>query len=192
MVIGITGGSGAGKSFVSGVFKKEGFIVVDADKIAREIMTQSSTLKTEIEKYFGKEYIAEDGQVDRRKLGAKVFAEKESRILLESLTHPKIYEEMNRQIKEGGDRVVLDVPLLIGGPVTELCDIIVSVIADREKRLQRIMMRDGISRQVAEDRINSQLTDEQYIEGSHEQIYNNGNADVLEKQVYDIIKRYFK
>ena len=190
MIVGITGGSGSGKSMVSALFAENGYTLVDADKIAKEIMKSDDTLKKNIRELFGKEYILANGEVDRKALGALVFKNKDKRELLNSVTHPAIYEKIVKQVKKGGKKVVLDVPLLIGSPLYELCDITVAVLADKEKRINRIMERDGLDKKSAENRINSQLSDEEYINGTDCRIYNNGSTEELKLIVMDFIRNF--
>ncbi|MDP4118024.1 MAG: dephospho-CoA kinase [Bacillota bacterium] len=190
MVIGITGGSGSGKSFVSRLFAENGFVIVDADKIAKDIMKSDESLKKDIKKFFGEEFVDKNGNVDRRALGEAVFADGDKLKLLNSLTHPRICKEIEKQIEEGGRRVIFDVPLLIGSDLTNLCDLVISVMADKDLRIKRIMQRDKVNLETAVNRVLSQLSDEEYIKGSDEQIYNNGNEDEVIKRVNELIKRY--
>lgn len=195
MIVGITGGSGSGKSKVSALFAENGYTLVDADKIAKDIMKNDEKLKKNIKELFGKKYILPNGEVDRKALGQLVFTDKSKRELLNSVTHPAIYEEIVRQVKNGGEKVVLDVPLLIGSPLYELCDITVAVLADKAKRISRITERDGLDEKAAENRINSQMSDEEYINGTDCRIYNNGSAEELKISVIDFIRnleRYAK
>ena len=188
MIVGITGGSGSGKSKVSSLFAENGYTVVDADIIAKNIMKSDKKLKDKIKTVFGEEYVDLNGEVDRKALGKLVFADKEKRELLNSVTHPSIYEEIVRQVKSGGEKVALDVPLLIGSPLIKLCDITVAVLADTEKRIARITERDGIDKITAENRIKSQLSDDEYIKGTDCLIYNNGTAEELSVSVKNLIR----
>ncbi|MBQ3053529.1 MAG: dephospho-CoA kinase [Clostridia bacterium] len=191
MIFGITGGTGSGKSFVTGIFEELGFTVIDADRIAKDIMAKDKILINEIAETFGGEYIDENGQVNRKALGTLVFSNREKREVLNNLTHPKIYQEIIRQAKSGGDKVVMDIPLLLGSPLEKLCDVIIATICKKNLRIERIMERDNIDIETAVNRINAQLTDEQYIQGSHFQIYTDGSSECVKKQIEDIVKRYF-
>ncbi len=189
MIIGITGGSGAGKSLVSGIFAEKGFRIVDADAIAKSIMNTDIALAEKIKKIFGERFVDAQGRVDRRALGKLVFSDNKKRLELNRLTHPSIIEEIKREALSGGN-VVIDIPLLKNSTVEEICDLKIAVISDREKRIERIMNRDGIEREVAENRIDSQPGDNEYIEITDVQVINNGNRDELVFQVNEIIKRY--
>lgn len=193
MIIGITGGSGSGKSNVSDIFAENGYTVVDADKIAKDIMHSDEALKKNIEKLFGKQYLNAEGEVDRKALGKLVFADGEKRKLLNSVTHPAILQEIEKQVKCGGEKVVMDVPLLIGTDIAKLCDIIIAVLANKDIRIKRITERDGIDEETALNRIESQLSDEEFIAGSDCRIYNNGSKEDLRlavKGFIDGLERY--
>lgn len=189
MIIGITGGSGAGKSMVSKIFAEKGFSVVDADAIAKDIMNSDKILIRKIRDIFGNEFVDEEGRVDRKALGRLVFGDNKKRLLLNSITHPAIIERIKSEAFSGGN-VIIDIPLLKGSGIEEICDLKIAVLADREIRIERIVKRDGIERETAEKRIASQLTDEEYIEITDVSIINNENCDELISQVNDIIKRY--
>lgn len=189
MIIGMTGGSGAGKSFISGIFAENGFVVVDADAIAKEIMNGDVQLAESIRQIFGEEYVTPEGKVDRRSLGKLVFADREKLEILNGLTHPKILAEIEKQAALS-ENVVIDIPLLKGSSVEKLCDLKVAVLCPREIRIKRIMQRDGIDEQTALNRLKSQLSDEEFVESTDVQIINNGKEDELKKQINEIIKRY--
>ena len=189
MIIGMTGGSGAGKSFISGIFAENGFVVVDADAIAKEIMNGDVQLAESIRQIFGEEYVTPEGKVDRRSLGKLVFADREKLEILNGLTHPKILAEIEKQAALS-ENVVIDIPLLKGSSIEELCDLKVAVLCPREIRIKRIMQRDGIDEQTALNRLKSQLSDEEFVESTDVQIINNGKEDELKKQINEIIKRY--
>ena len=186
MIIGITGGSGAGKSVVSEIFAEKGFRLVDADAIARDIMNSDKKLADKIREVFGKEYVDAGGRVDRRALGRLVFGDAEKRLMLNAITHPAIIEKIKKEAFSGGN-VVIDIPLLKDSGVEEICDLKIAVLAEREMRIGRIVERDGIERETAENRIASQLTDEEYIEITDISLINNGNRDELVSRVNDII-----
>ena len=191
MIIGITGGSGTGKSYVASIFSELGFNVIDADAVAKEVMLYDEGLKSKIREYFGEEYFSEDGLVLRRKLGERVFKNKKELKLLSSWTHPEINK---RIIKSAEDfklkkkNAVLDVPLLIGSPIMDVCDITVSVLADDNIRVKRIMKRDNIDEMTAVNRIKSQLTNEEYANNTDFVIYNNGEN--IKNQVLEILNKY--
>ncbi len=191
MIIGVTGGSGSGKSYVSKHFEKLGFNIIDADIIAKEIMESDSDLHCQIKNHFGIEFFNGNGSVNRRKLGERVYKNKEELALLNSLTHPKINKkitEMAEQNKSNNLNTVIDVPLLVGSPLNDLCDFTVAVICDKEIRVKRIVARDKITELVAQNRIASQPLDEEYVKSTDYVIYNNGND--INEQILEILSKY--
>ncbi|HXX33475.1 MAG TPA: dephospho-CoA kinase, partial [Thermodesulfobacteriota bacterium] len=118
LIIGLTGGVASGKSTVSNVLKEEGAHLIDADRIARELVRPHTPAWHELIKLFGEEILEEDGSIHRKKLAALVFSHPEKRGLLNQLLHPRIREEMQRRMKEIGQRdpeaiVVIDAALLV-------------------------------------------------------------------------------
>lgn len=164
-IIGITGGSGAGKTTVCAELKKCGAVIVDADKISKEVTKKDSPALGEIEKTFGEQYILPSGELDRKSLGKMVFSDDSKLELLNKITHKYIYLKMEQEIKDARSNVVvLDVPLLFGTDFPFQCDLTVAVVADREERIRRIVARDGITRELAEARIKNQMSDDEYRE----------------------------
>ncbi len=179
-IIGITGGSGAGKTTVCAELKKYGAVIVDADKISKEITKKGSPALGEIEKAFGKQYILPSGELDRKALGKMVFSDDSKLELLNKITHKYIYLKMEEKIKNAQSRVVvLDVPLLFGTDFPFRCDLTVAVVADREERIRRIVARDGITREMAEARIKNQMSDDEYRELADICFENNGDTQKI-------------
>lgn len=184
LIFGITGGSGAGKSTVSAMFGKLGILVLDADKIAREVTEKGSKCLEEIESAFSKEVINSDGTLNRRKLGRIVFNDGDKLKCLNKITHKHIKAEILSRLSTAVcDAAAIDGAVIIGSEIENLCKFMVSIIAGREIRIERIMSRDGISREDAENRLNSQPDDEFYIEHSAYVITNNGNEAELKNQI---------
>ena len=175
-IIGITGGTGAGKSAVSAELEKLGAKVIDADRISRQVTAKDGLAFSEIIESFGKCVLAENGEIDRKKLGSIVFSDNEKLALLEKITHKHIFDEMKRQL-DGclADIAVLDVPLLFSSEFPFACDVTVAVVADVEIRVSRIMKRDNITRDAALLRIKNQLTDDELIRLSDVCFENNGD-----------------
>lgn len=162
-VIGITGASGAGKSTVCAELSRMGAEVADADKIAHEICMRGGAAFDELSAEFGEEIIGDDGEIDRKLLGKIVFSDKERLSRLNEITHKYVYSELLRRIREcRADIMVIDIPLLFeeGSPIHY--DLTVAVTADEKTRLERIVSRDGISRDAAESRMKNQMSDGEY------------------------------
>ncbi|WP_375179133.1 dephospho-CoA kinase [Enterococcus rotai] len=163
-ILGLTGGIATGKSTVVKVFKELGFPVVDADVIAREIVEVGMPALAEIVSMFGTEILQPDGSLDRKKLGALVFSDKEKRQKLNALLSPFLREAILSQIEMKKDRaslVVVDIPLLYEGGYEKDMDQVAVVYVPETIQLDRLMERDHLTEQEAWQRINSQLSIEQ-------------------------------
>lgn len=186
--LGITGGSGSGKTTVSDIFRKEGIDVIDTDIVARIIVEPGKPALDEIKEYFGQEYITPAGTLDRKKMAALVFSNPDKRLRLNEITHKYISQYVDEYIHNyTGDIIGIDGAVLIESGIGEGCDYILSVIADKEERIKRIIMRDSISEETAKKRIEAQKNDDFYIENSDYIVYNN-SKDELINQVCKIIK----
>jgi dephospho-CoA kinase len=186
-IFGITGGSGAGKSTVSDMFRSVGVYVSDADKTAREIVKKGSPCLEELKKVFGTDIVDKQGELKRRKLGEIVFSDAEKLKMLNCVTHKYITEYTKREIEDCGKKIcAIDGAVIIGSPVMKLCRCMVSVIADEEIRVKRISERDNISCESARNRIASQMTNDEYIRNSDYVIFNDGDIEGLKKQIEQI------
>ncbi len=181
-IVGLTGQSGAGKTTVCDTFELLGFHIINADLISKEITESNKTCIDELRSEFGEEFI-EKGVLNRRKLGILVFDNREKLDKLMSITLPYILNEINSRIsKIDSDQIVLiDAPTLFESGLNKRCDKIVSVIADKNLRLDRIIKRDKISRNEAEKRFSSQLPENFFRENSDWIIENNGSVNELIK-----------
>ena len=192
MIIGITGNSGTGKTSICNALEKnkingETPFVIDADKIVRKMSVKGEEYYNKIINIFGKEILQENQELDRAKLARIVFVDKEKRELLNQITYKYVVKEIEKQAKESKNNfVIIDAPLLIESKLNEICDVVISIIADKETKLKRIIKRDNLVEKTALDRLNAQKEDEFYIKNSNLVIINN-NSD-LEKQVEEIKK----
>lgn len=160
-ILGLTGGIATGKSHLSGVLGSLGARVVDADRISRELTAPGGAALPLIRDSFGDGYVR-DGVLDRKALGRLVFGDADALTRLNGITHPLIFEEMHRQIGdaelEGIPVVILDVPLLYETGLDVLCDEVWCAWVPRAVQLSRLMVRDGLTRVEAGDRIRSQMS----------------------------------
>ncbi len=180
-IIGITGGTGAGKSVLSKALEKCGATIVDADRISKQVSSLGGAAFDEIVSEFGKEVLKSDGTIDRRALGGIVFSDTQKLELLEKITHKHIFEEMKKQIEFcSTDVIVLDVPLLFKTDFPFKCDVTVAVIADTDVRCRRIMIRDNISEDMARARMKNQLSNEEYQRLADICFENNGDMAKIE------------
>ncbi len=181
-IIGITGGTGSGKSALSAKLGQLGATVIDSDLISHEVSRKGGAAFDEIVTSFGEDILEKSGEIDRKKLGKIVFENPEKLELLENITHKHIFESMQQRIEGCNTNIaVLDVPLLFQCDFPFECDLTVAVIADEETRIKRIMMRDGITRDAAVARIRNQLSNDEYKALADVCFENNGEAEELEK-----------
>ena len=171
LIIGITGPSGAGKGAVSEILaKKYAFKIIDADKVYHNIISAPSECVKELVASFGEDILNEFGGIDRRSLSKKVFGEenRSKLLLLNIITHKYVISEIEKIIfeyKSSGVAVcVIDAPLLIEAGVDKMCDHTVAVVSDKNIRAERIAKRDGIDKEAALLRINSQKPDSFYTD----------------------------
>lgn len=180
MVIGITGGSGVGKTTVCEWFKRHGFKVIDGDKISREVTLPCSPVLKKISDAFGKEYILPNGELDRRALGKKVFSYPEDLRKLNEIIHPAITEKVKEQLYNT-ENAVIDAAALHECDVYKLCDYSIFVSAPLNVRAKRIAKRDNISEEYAYLRINAQKSDQYYREKCKFEIINDGQKSTDEQ-----------
>lgn len=192
MIIGLTGGSGVGKSCASEVFEAEGFLIIDFDKISREVTSAGSECLSELTQFFGNRILNADQSLNRRLLGEIVFSDKEKLSALNRITHKYILKKSDQITNSNKEKnIIFDAPLLFETELNQKCDYVISVLADFQKRIERICQRDSISEDVARNRIKSQHDDNYYISKSDFCIYNNDNIENLEIQIKKIIRSIF-
>lgn len=191
-VIGLCGQSGAGKSSAADYFEAHGLTVCDCDKISREVMSKGTDCTREVISVFG-DGICHNGEIDRKALGKIVFSDAEGLKTLTEITHRYIKAEVYRQLEEarksGVEMFVIDAPLLFESGLDADCDTTLAIVANREVRVERIMARDGIDRELAEKRIDSQLDEAELCRLADNVIENNGDKKALVKAVYEFIRR---
>lgn len=184
-VIGITGGVATGKSTVVALLRKYFKYFTGADEIAHRIVEKGKPAYKKIVRAFGKDILAKDGSLDRKKLAARVFGNKKDRKRLERLTHPAIISTIKKtvaQYKKQGKTVIFEAPLLFEAKMEKEADIIVVVAATKKKQVERFVKK-GYSKKDALLRIASQLHLEQKIKKADMVIYNNGTLAELKKNV---------
>ncbi|MGB3366671.1 MAG: dephospho-CoA kinase [Acidaminobacteraceae bacterium] len=161
-IIGLTGGIACGKSTISNYLKDKGYVIVDADLVAREVVEVSSQGLKELVASFGDEILNEDKSLNRKKLGAIVFNDKKKLELLNNILHPNIrkkilsYFDMHKQ--NGEDVIVFDCPLLFEGKYEAMCDETWLVSISYETQIKRLKLRDKIDNIHASKIIDSQMS----------------------------------
>ena len=158
----LTGGIASGKSTVSKMFQELGTHVIDADIVARQIVEPGQPAWRDIVEYFGKEILQEDRHINRGKLGAIIFNNPEEREQLNRMTHPRVIEQIDRQIQEIHQSqphrlILVDVPLLIEASMHQEYPIVILVYVPENVQLIRLMERDNISVEEALTKIHSQM-----------------------------------
>ena len=192
-VVGLTGPTGAGKGYVSEYLESLGCYVCDTDKVARELTAKNSPFLDVLAENFGHDIIKDGGELDRKLLAERAFSSKEKQKLLNSLMHPEIIriarERCLDALENGAVAAVIDAPLLYEAKGDGCCNTVISVTAPKEMRMQRIMDRDSISREMAESRMSVQHSDEFYTLKSEFNVYNDGNTDV-KKALEGFVAKY--
>ena len=191
LVIGLTGPSGAGKSTVSALFASFGLPVLDADTIYHALLIPPSDCLGELTAHFGKGILLPDGTLNRRALGRLVFENSEELAALNAIAHRYVMRDIRRRLRDlrdtGTPAAVLDAPQLFEGGADRDCNIIVSVLADTDIRMRRILARDGISPEDAMQRIRAQKPPTFFRSHSDYVIENNGTPETLIPQVRAIL-----
>jgi len=192
-VIGLTGGTGSGKSVVSKSLAAAGAVIVDADKIAHDIILKGEPAYDEIIAYYGTGILDAEGNIIRKKLGEIVFNDKKKLAFLNQCTHKYITAEVKREItaaKEAGTAkaIIVDAPLLLEAGLEKVCDLVWVVYAEPEVRAQRVMARDGITYELAKARIANQKSWEEYRNAASAVIDNSKDLAHLEGQLAELIK----
>lgn len=186
LILGLTGKTGAGKSTVASYMKEKGCFIIDGDVVAREIVAPCSPALSELCKAFGDDILLSDGSLDRKALAAKAFASKENTSLLNSITHPHIKKRFEQLVlkaeNEGFDVAVIDAAALLESECKDLCEKIIVVHADESVRLERILRRDGITKEQAITRIKGQMDDNYYFTQADVIIFN-GEKESLENEL---------
>ena len=194
-LIGLTGPSGSGKGAVASVLASHGFAVIDADAVYHAMLVPPSECLDRIAREFGQQVLDTDGCLDRSALAAIVFKPgNEDRLrALNAITHGFVIErtrELIREYESAGYRfVVFDAPLLIESGFGTECEAIISVLASSSTRVERIMLRDSISKERAQGRIAAQPNDDFYINAADFVIRNDSGLDALSSQVCDILNK---
>lgn len=162
-IIGLTGGIASGKSTVSRALRELGAIIIDADEVAHAIIEPGKPAWKDIVEHFGLGVLNPDQTIDREKLGAIVFNDPEKLQVLNQITHPRVGEQFKQIITtlraEKSDAVLfMEVPLLYETHMERICDEVWVVWVDEETQIQRLMKRDGLSREDALKRIDAQMS----------------------------------
>ena len=175
-MFGLTGQTGAGKSTVAAYLSKKGFFVIDGDKLARKVTEKGSAALFELCSKFGDDILFDDGTLDRKKLAQRAFSSEKNTAALNAITHPYIDALFRKEIEMGESEgflfSLIDAAALLESPSKELCEKIIVVTCPLSIRLERILLRDNITKKQALRRINAQK-DEEYYKSSADIIIRN-------------------
>ncbi|HET9529469.1 MAG TPA: dephospho-CoA kinase [Blastocatellia bacterium] len=189
--IGLTGSIAVGKSFVVSVFAELGCVTFDADRIAHRVMGPGQAAYEDIVREFGRGVLAEDGTIDRAKMGAIVFADAERRERLNQIVHPRVIEEQNRLLEEVRAKdpkaiVIIDAALMIESGGYKRFDKLIVVFCDREKQIERLMRRNQLTREDAERRIAAQMSSDEKRRYADYEIDTSGPFEQTRKRVAEV------
>lgn len=193
-VIGLTGGIATGKSTVSAILENAGAVIIDADRIARMVVKKNMPAYRQILDKFGKSVLLPDGEIDRTALGNLIFNDPQKKQLLNTIVHPYVRKETDRQLKQLEKNnpdalVILDIPLLFeAGMGSDLSEVIV-VYAPEPIQVKRLMQRDHISHADAMARVRSQMPIEEKKKLATMVIDNSGTREHTRKQTLEIFQR---
>ncbi|MFT8424151.1 MAG: dephospho-CoA kinase [Liquorilactobacillus sp.] len=164
-ILGLTGGIAAGKSTVSLFLRKKGAKIIDGDRVAREVVQKESVGLSQIVNIFGEDYLTSTGELNRKKLGSLVFNDKNKLKQLTDITGPLIHKRIEDLIVAARVAdcrlLVLDIPLLFEGNYQKYCDSVMCVWVPEKLQVERLVARDGYTEQQAQQRILSQMSNEE-------------------------------
>lgn len=187
LIVGLTGGVGSGKSTVANLFAQRDTPIIDADVIARELVTKNASAYHDVIDHFGESIVDENAELNRRALRDIIFHDKSKRLWLEALLHPKIklqiQDELERLAGEEHPYVIVVIPLLVeSGPYPFLTRVLV-IDCDKHQQIQQLMARDTISESDAKAMLRSQVSQQQRLDIADDVIKNDSGIDYLADQV---------
>ena len=180
MILGITGGTGCGKTTLLKEIEHRGGLVLDCDAVYHELLTRDDALLNAIEARFPG--VVVDKKLERKRLGAIVFADEQALLDLNAITHGAIRAEIVRRLAEKPTLAAIDAIALFEGALAELCDTTVAVCAPEESRVERLMARDNISREYAQNRIRAQKPEHWFRQMCDHTLYNDGSRAEFEEK----------
>ncbi len=196
-ILGVTGGSGTGKTVVCRILKEQGGKIIDADVVSKKLQQKGQPVYDAIVAHFGEGVVGEDGELDRKALGSIVFNDKAQMQALNGIVHQHVAAEMKRRVegyREQGDIpfVVLDVPIPIETGFFDTCNTVWAVVANDDLRISRLMKRMMISEAEAAKRIGAQMSNREYSDLADCTIENEGNVEDLKKLVLFELRRFLE
>jgi dephospho-CoA kinase len=189
--IGLTGGIASGKSTIAALFAGRGVTVLDTDRIAREVVEPGQPALAALVQALGSDILARDGRLDRALLRRRIFADAATRRTVEEILHPAILEALGRQsLAAPGPYQILVIPLLVEGDRAGLVDRVLVVDCPEELQIERLMSRDGETREAALGMLAAQASRRVRLAAADEVIVNDGPTGDLERQVAGLDRKY--
>ncbi|WP_459940342.1 dephospho-CoA kinase [Deferrisoma palaeochoriense] len=193
-LVGLTGGIATGKSTAARAFARAGAVVIDADRVARQVVEPGTEGLEAVRAAFGDGVLRPDGSLDREALGRIVFADAEARERLNRILHPRIQAEVDRRVREAVAAdpkalVVYDVPLLFETKAEGRFDLVVVVYVPPELQLRRLMLRDGLAEKEAGQRLAAQMSIDEKARRADVVLDNRGPPERLEEAVTALVRR---
>ena len=185
MILGITGGTGCGKTTLLKEIEARGGLVLDCDAVYHELLTRNMELLNAINDRFPG--VVVDKKLERKKLGAIVFADEQALMDLNAITHGAIKAEIVRRLAENPPLAAIDAIALFEGGLAHLCDTTVAITAPRAERVARLMKRDGISAEYAENRINAQKSEAWFREMCDHTLHNDGTQEEFQRKCSEFL-----
>ena len=186
-IIGITGGSGCGKTTLLNLIAQKGGLILDCDAIYHELLVSDKAMLTAIDARFPG--VVEQEQLNRKKLGAIVFSDEKALLDLNAITHAAVKKEVLRRLESKPSLAAIDAIGLFEGNLAELCDVTVTVTAPVEDRVKRLMRRDGISEEYARSRIAAQHEDGWFRERCDYVLSNDTDLDAFATKCLDFLDK---
>jgi len=190
--VGLTGGFGCGKSTVAVLLAELGARVIDADRLAREVLEPGTPQHREALRVFGDGVLGSDGRIDRRALAGVVFTDPSRRRRLEEIVHPPVLAALRRELEKGQGIMVAEIPLLYETDTADLFDSIIAVVADRERIIDRVARSRGMTATEIRRRLDSQINTREKARRADFVIENNASPSLLRRQVkavYDQLRK---
>ena len=187
MIIGITGGTGCGKTTLLELIRRQNGLVLDCDAIYHELLRKDQDLLASISVRFPS--VVSDGVLDRKKLGGIVFTDEQALLDLNQITHSAVKREVLRRLQDSSGLAAIDAIGLFEGGLAELCDVTVAVTAPETDRISRLMARDGISEEYARKRIRAQHSEAWFREKCDHCLVNDGQLDAFATKCLAFLER---
>jgi dephospho-CoA kinase len=193
--IGLTGGIGSGKSKVSSVLAKLGSYIFDADAEAKKLLNDNENVQKDIISEFGGDVLDHTDKIDRKKLAKVAFQDEDHQIILNSIIHPFVFKELDKQFIKISNQnkyasLIVDGALIFESGLDQHLDSVVLIASLLKYRIERVLRRGNLSRDDILRRIDLQWTDEQKTEMADYTIYNNGTEKELEKKIKEFHEKH--